>query len=112
VLYGKAPHLRLISASTGGSLRPHAVYGVLSWRTMWNARHVPGRDAILSAINPVLIRGVNAPNAALERLPVRLLCWRTTDNDMACNTLPYKQRCGMHTYLMPTSAMGCEIGMT
>jgi hypothetical protein len=29
----------------------------------------------------------NKPNAALERLPVRLLRWRTIDNDMACNTL-------------------------
>jgi hypothetical protein len=32
----------------------------------------------------------STPSAPLEWLSIRLLSWRTTDNDMACNTLPYK----------------------
>ena len=40
ILYGKEPHFRLISARTGNSLRHCRFYGALSWRAMWNARHV------------------------------------------------------------------------
>ena len=71
ILYGKSPGFRLISALTGSSLRLYPVYGVLTWRAMWNARHVPNRGSMLHAINRVSIRGVemacNAPSSALER---------------------------------------------
>jgi hypothetical protein len=64
ILYGKGVVSGLIPAWTGVSLRSDAVYGVLSWRAMWNARHISDRGRTLHAINRVPIRGV----------------------DMACNT--------------------------
>jgi hypothetical protein len=71
ILYGKDHHFGLISAGRGGSLRPRAVYGALSWRAIRNARHVSNRAGKLHAKNRVPIRGVrmacNTPNSRLER---------------------------------------------
>jgi hypothetical protein len=64
ILYGKEPGLGLVLARSRCFVTQRPVYGVLSWRAMWNARHVPGRGSILHAINRPSILGV----------------------DMACNT--------------------------
>ena len=75
----REPVSGVIPAWISSSLRHDPVYGVLSWRAMWNARHVSNWSGILHAIDRVLIRGVkvacNTPNSALERTrcPLRTL---------------------------------------
>ena len=59
ISYGKAPHFQLISACPDASLRACRVYGALTWRAIWNARHVSDLGAILHAINRAAILGVN-----------------------------------------------------
>jgi hypothetical protein len=42
ILYGKDRHFEPILTQTGSSFRSDLVYGALTWRTMWNARHILG----------------------------------------------------------------------
>jgi hypothetical protein len=71
ILYGKEPGPGLISARAQCFVTQRSVYGVLSWRSTRNARHVSNRGGILRAINLVPIRAVemacNTPGSPLER---------------------------------------------
>jgi hypothetical protein len=94
ISYGKAPHFRLILTWTGASLRHCRVYGALTWRTIWNARHVPDQGAILHAVDRASIRGVkmacNTAQTALV-LPIGERDGsKSRLGNLACNTLPYK----------------------
>ena len=87
ILYGKGAVFGVIPAVRRRSLRHDRIYGVLSWRTMWNARHVSGRSGILHAMITAPIPGVQmacntdeSPDEGVPRVAaaVPLTGWRPT----------------------------------
>ena len=110
ILYGKEPGPGLVLVRSRCFVTQHSTYGVLSWRAIWNARHVFKRGAILQAANHASIRGVkmacNTPDAALERLCRRPACRSVAEGDMACNALPYKIAALRDAHLVLAAMLG------
>src|SRR5271165_54879 len=87
ILYGKGAVFRVIPASRRRSLRHDRIYGVLSWRAIWIARHVSGRSGILHAERSdakTSIPSVNHVSADLGIRKIRQLLELLVK--MACNT--------------------------